>query len=463
MIDTFPLDKDSWYQERDDRTNRAEETRKYSNYHVGVVVDSEIENSFPLQCMTLLSCNILARWCRKITIEMPDCKSIIHTDENDNLKTVIEELISKIDPYGKFIFDEVCESEVNSILVIGSTEKKLQDPFIWIAASGWIAGCGYGNSVGMLADKKNSNPVGPSFAACMGTAAIFSRSVNHNHEHFQKWFSLYDFDNTLTNPETLQNPEFCNDYDFGIIHQIGCGAVGSSLDFLISLTNWKGEFFLIDSDKIAYSNCNRSLPFTAYDAKDHKNKVDVCSNILKNSARKVHPINNSYHEFTGMEEFSCSPDLVLSLANAENVWSTIQNNFPPMVLHATTTRNWGINFGRHIPKKEWCIMCRFSDYMKETFRPQCETGVIDTNSDTEILGVLPFLSPAAAILILAEMTKIQSRNFPITENFVNMSLQPQFGSVSLQKIAKNGCMCNEQSLDLFRYLRQNSKFWKYTE
>ena len=460
-MNNFPLDEKTWYRKRDDRTDRVENIDGYQNFRVGVIIDSKIKESFSLQCMTLLTCNMLTRWCRRVTIDMPECNSLLHENDQFDFRNYVKQLISKIDPYGKFEFEKI--NDVDGVLVSGENEKESREEYVWINASGWIAGCGFGNPKTPLKEQGQRNPIGPAFAACMGVAEIFNMAVNKSSpEPYQKWYSLYDFGNG-EDCNNLKNPEFCNNFDFGTIYQIGCGAVGSSLDYLISLTNWKGRFYLIDWDEIVYTNCNRSLPFTAYHAIDNKKKIEVCSDVLKTGQREVVAVEKSYNKFTDRKQPKKLPDLILCLANAENVWYTIQHNFPPLTLHATTTANWGINFGRHIPKKEWCILCRFGENLKDNFRPRCEEGVIWTQKDEEILGVLPFLSPAAAVLIMTEMAKMPEKNFPMNDNFINMSLKPQFGHIQLQHSAKKGCDCNEQSLELFRVLRKNSKFWKFTD
>ncbi len=452
----FPLDKGAWHNERDDRTNHSESIKELDNYHLGIIVDPRIVESFEIQCMTLLACNILARWCRKITIDMQNCQNIIHHTQSD-LKMEIKQLMSEIDPYGEFSFEHIPQ-DVDDILAIGNGVKS-DKPFTWINSDGWISGCGFGNRAGEIHYSGSNNPIGPSFAACFGVAQVFKKAIKKESDSFEKWYSLYDYSNGASSVG-LQNPDFCNDFDFGTIYQIGCGAVGSSLDYLISLTNWKGRFFLIDPDIITYSNCNRSLPFSAHDATHSKDKVVVCNNVIASNGREAFPIKKSYSQFSGTREFSkYPPDLILCLANAENVWSTIQNNFPPLVLHATTTKNWGTNFGRHIPKKEWCIMCRFGEHIKDNFIPRCEEGVIRTKNQEEVLGVLPFLSPASAVIMFAEMAKLAS-NIKSKGNFINMSIEPPFGHLELTYSAKNDCICNTQPLEIFSKFRENTKFWK---
>jgi len=123
------------------------------------------------------------------------------------------------------------------------------------------------------------------------------------------------------------------------------------------------------------------------------------------------------------------------LANERNVWSTIQHNYPPLVLHATTTANWGINLGRHLPFQDWCIVCRFGIDNYETV-PVCSQVEINTGEQEEdILGILPFLSNAGAILLLSEIIKSRNEEYNLSKaNFTQFSMKPcnTSGFVSLE-------------------------------
>ena len=344
------LTRDKWYEIRDDRTARIV-TADFSNHAVGILLDPDCKDLFSHQCMTYMACNILSRWCRRLVMDLPDVECVLPNHQRQNFKEVIGNSVRSIDPYGNFQFGKTDDGGVDQTLVIGSHGKTDSKSTVWIDANGWIAGCGTNSSKCSVIHDRSYNPIGPSFASCLGVAQIFEHAVGNNRSiEYQKWLSLFDFGMSVHHPCRLQNPEFATDFDYGEVHQIGCGAVGSSLDALISLTGWKIDLWLIDHDVVNYSNCNRSLPFSFHDALQEKHKVDVCGKILENMNRHICAVPKTYYEFTGEESFAeRRPDLVLSLANENNVWSTIQDNYPPIVIHAATTQSWGINLGRHIP------------------------------------------------------------------------------------------------------------------
>ena len=459
----IPSTRDEWYKIRDDRTKRTT-TVDFDNHAVGILLDPNCKELFSHQCMTYIACNIMSRWCRRLVIDLPDVESILPNCPHQNFTEIIKNTVSSIDPYGDFRFDEIDDSKVDQTLVIGNREKTRSKPIVWIDANGWIAGCGTNSNKYKLIHDHNHNPIGPSFASCLGVAQIFEQATCDSHSaEYQKWLSLFDF-TTEHRPSKLQNPKFSTDFDYGNIYQIGCGAVGSSLDTLISLTDWKINLRLIDHDVVDYSNCNRSLPFLPCDALQKKTKVDVCGQILKHKNRRILAVPKTYCEFTEEGLFTeDKPDLILSLANEHNVWSTIQDNYPPIVIHAATTQSWGINLGRHIPKSEWCIMCTFSEFISYLYKPKCDTGEIAITNSHPIFGVLPFLSPAAAVLVLAEMSKLQFEKYPINSNFIDFSMKAPFNLVPGQRGPRQDCVCREQQSKIYDELRGDSKFWKFCE
>ncbi|MBI4744219.1 MAG: ThiF family adenylyltransferase [Actinobacteria bacterium] len=448
----FPIVQNEWYAQRDDRTVRVPEAINFHQYKLYVIIGNDL-NSVVSQVMAATALNILARWCRILRVEIPpDIISLLNIKPGYSFIDVVAEIMYDADPYGQFTFGPVDEKDGVEILIIGKTSKKIQRPCYWINAAGWLAGVGYGTPTAEM-DEKDPNIIGPAFAACLGNAEIFKQAIGlKKPEEFSIYYSLYDYSLSFE-PSSLQNPTLLEQFDLGRIHQVGCGAVGSAFDFFLSLTNWKGLVDLIDYDIVNFTNCNRSLIFSAWDAVEHQKKVNICKRNLEiNKGISVLPYDGSYSDFIENQGYlqNC-PDLILCLANDQNVWATIQNNFPPIVIHATTTINWGLNFGRHVPKKEWCIMCRFSKEIKDTFIPPCSEGMINNETQEEpIYGVLPFLSPASAIILLAELAKI-GRGTPLAkDNFIQFSMKGKANKfISSRRSPDKDCICKDQDLKIY--------------
>ena len=131
------------------------------------------------------------------------------------------------------------------------------------------------------------------------------------------------------------------------------------------------------------------------------------------------------------------------------------------MLHATTTPNWGVNFGRHIPLKEWCIVCRFGvEQSKAT--PTCAESVLkQTEEKKEVLGVLPFLSPAAAAITLAVLIRLNTGSDVPGENFHQL----QFKSLATlsfkqqQRSKREDCpVCSNQYEQIHKTYAARSKY-----
>jgi len=192
--------------------------------------------------------------------------------------------------------------------------------------------------------------------------------------------------------------------------------------------------------------------FTAEDSFHETDKILICENILD----IVKGLNtNSYKKDYSLfikesNLLQIYPDIILCLANERNIWSTIQHNFPPLVLHATTTPNWGINLGRHIPMKDWCIVCRFgiSEYETTPLCSEAQIRIVD--EEEEILGILPFLSSAAATLTLSEIIKSTMHGYNLRkENFIQFAFLKEASEfLKLVMPKKDECpVCKNQSVE----------------
>ena len=465
----FPLTREEWYWQRDDRTRRIGGITGFDSYSVGVVVDERVAWSYDIQVMTITALNILSRWCRKIRVQIPeDSVSCLPLTKGQNLQSLIQETVLSSDPFNDFSFAKSMGPECDQLLIIGAPPGDLENPHVWIAGAGWISGMGVGTTPLEIPRTLESNPVGPSFSACLGVAELFRSACGvPTTRPYMNWYSLLDFSASEEMPQ-IQNPlPFPNQLDLGRVFQIGCGAVGSSLDFFLSLTTWKGVIDLIDYDFVTTNNCNRSLSYRAEDAVDSSKKTEACSRVLRGSSMLTESFNVDYSEFISQGNYlKVPPDLVLCLANEKNIWEVIQQNLPPMVFHATTSPNWTLNFGRHIPSKEWCILCRFSQESLPKFSPVCAQGFLPTNikGAQPVLGVLPFLSPAAAIIILSELAKTGSTKYPLNENFVQFSMK-QCGSEFLRMVRGpvSGCVCRQQRLTHYSDEIKSTKLWHLSE
>ena len=454
------MNKEEWYKKRDDRSNRLAEILGDDFYtvKVGIFIADDFATSYSVQYLTIFTLNMLVRWCRRIEIIIGDSGftlPLMSGDAKENIYTFLKE----IDPYVEIDFVSRFK-EASYVLSIGTPPVNITLPYYWINASGWISGFGKNRNSSMPEDN-SFNILGPAFSACLGNSLLFKKLFNiRKPDAFLQYYSLYDFLSS-NNYQDLRNPALSEVQNLGNIYQIGCGAVGSSLDYFLSFLPWDFKLHLIDYDRVEAENCNSSMLFTFNDADINTYKTHNCKNIF--TYQQPEEYRTDYAGF--IEEGNLSripPDVILCLANERNVWSTIQENFPPIVLHATTTQNWGINFGRHIPMKEWCIMCRFHNEIRHQFIPVCGAGEISIKGESETLGSLPFLSPAAAVVLLSEIVKLPYKFYPANDNFVQFGFlqNPHNNSfICLQRNHDVNCpVCNIQDRELHKHLISRSRY-----
>jgi hypothetical protein len=330
-----------------------------------------------------------------------------------------------------------------------------------IYSNGWISSCSYmnyGTCDGLI---DASNPLSASFAACLGNAELFRWSNKMNSSGNCKWYDLY---NMRTSSQKIANDKkFNSDISFGRMHLVGCGAIGSSFTFLLSFTNWEGKILFVDMDmEIEGHNTSSSLLFTKKQVENKINKVNTCAQYLNGSKIKTEVFADDYskypYEHSSVEK---SADLIMCFANDNNIWSTIQNIYPPIVFHATTSKAWGINIGRHIPLIDHCLMCTFQDLIKVKYVPICAEGEMPAIQQPKEAhtAILPFLSPAAAILTLSSLAQLLDEE--TNENSLEFNMSTAEGIFLKEYYSPLGCyVCKNQKQSTCETLNQNSKFWE---
>jgi hypothetical protein len=460
----------NWLKERDDRTDRIVGVNEnYKSAAVRIFISEDCRSSYSTQVMAIVAANILARWCNKISIvAKAEYRCLLTRHSSSSIQDIIKQVVIAANPFCELnITDESNDGKNNHFnLIIGNFPIGKIDNYVWINSNGWLAGYGF-NTYYAIDSSEKRNVLGASFAACLGVSEIFRQAIGIKSDSFSKWFSLYDF-NTDSSADNLTNPVLDSEIiDLGTIHQIGCGAIGSSFDFILGLTeNIKTELHLIDFDTIENPNCSSSLTFTKEHVTNKISKPVACAEILKDTRINPYVHIDDYKTFIEKGDYKkYVPDMILCFANDKNIWSTIQYKLPPITYHATTNKSWGTNFGRHIPLKEWCIMCRFNEEIKHEFVPVCSEGVIAKKNQEEILGILPFLAPASAIIVLAELTKLSCKDsYPINNNFVEFSMKTSTGRFQqFQRKAQPCYVCSDQSIDLYPQNIKETKYWYLTE
>ena len=201
----FTLSKEEWYQLRDSRTNISCADQSYQKSKIGIRVDPQVSSSYSIQLMTLVLCNITSRWCRNVAFDLPDCHTILPNQPEPSFHSLLLSTMKHNDPYGTFEIKDSFDDE-SQILEIGNVSPH-DDENVWIHGDGWISGCGTGDNT--FSYKQNDNPLGPSFASCLGSSILFQRAINENVRSHQSWHDLFtlQYDQTSSNFPTHEFPK----------------------------------------------------------------------------------------------------------------------------------------------------------------------------------------------------------------------------------------------------------------
>ena len=186
--------------------------------------------------------------------------------------------------------------------------------------------------------------------------------------------------------------------------------------YVLGLMPLSGRVTVLDRDVVETSNLNRSPLFTAADVVDARRKVDVARSFLMMLGIETDAVMGTWREQSGRFGRECF-DVWVSLTNEDGAWAEVPFQLPPVVLHGTTTSEWGIGFGRHIPRLEDCTACRLPRPHAE-FRGPCSEGGISRDDQEPVRASLPFLSTISAALIATELLKLPFSSVPSLPNAV---------------------------------------------
>jgi len=142
-------------------------------------------------------------------------------------------------------------------------------------------------------------------------------------------------------------------------------------------------------------------------------------------------------------------DLVLAVANEFGAYREIQSSFPPTVVHASTSPNWVVTLGHHRPIVDPCVAGVYGDGQAPM---KCGTGAVGSPGEVErAVGSLPFLAPAAATLLLAQVLRIGLGVGAPSHVLRSLNLRSETPSLSgFPAPDPEKCMCKSQDASLHR-------------
>lgn len=393
-----------FYEQRDGRTNLASPNSSYQRIPAALIVDPDWAATVPGQIAVLVSSNILARWCRTVTVAAPRTPLVgpLAGRGNDLLDLVLETM-RQADPYGTFMAGYPPPERPSLFL---GPEGPRNDRIFHAYGSDWQTTAST-EPIDAMRTSDPRNPIGAIGAACFGTARLFMHIVGQEHGWSDPLF--IDFFNMAGAPGDAM--PFPSRASLGVAQLIGAGAVGSNLAYFLTLTTVVGRIAVVDLDAVKALNLNRSLLQTISDV--GSNKADVTAEFLRRHRINAEAFPVSYDTFldSGGDADWGFPDLIIPAANEQDVRWKLASRYPPLMIYGTTDNNWGAHLGRHIPFREECLACRFP----REFQPAglaCSVGPLPDAEQNAPDAALPFLSSLAALLALAELAKAQLDGYP---------------------------------------------------
>jgi len=439
-----------FYRLRDERTSLLVDDDTRAKARLTLSIGEEEAQTFAGQLCFLLLVSLSARWCRHIGVQAPDTK--LHSNieilfGSASLIEATQSLAKAADPFGLLQLKSV--EKASSHIHIG----RLAPPEAFaVMGRGWVAAGG--KDIDSIPNTNDTNPLGPAFAAAIGSCWSLREAMHHADLGGSFRLSLWDYS---SGKDAIPGPAL-EPFNLGRVLIVGAGAIGSGITFLLPLLPTRIEsIHFIDADIVKVPNLNRSPLFTTGEI--GKPKVDAGTQHLQKFGITASSTPMWFHDAApDLGNF----DLIVPGANEFGVQQSMMSNYPPLMIGASTGPQWDIHLQRHIPLIDDCLECRIpSERPKPTLR--CGSGDISDFDDPGAprqTGALPFLSLAASLLALAEIAKLEMPEKPLSgENGVMLffkAIEPNF--MSLRYDTKPNCpYCWDE--ERFHRLRSKGRFF----
>ncbi len=457
MSDT--LTAEEFYRLRDDRTNRCTDRRGYQRAPCTVYLSPSVSNTLAGQVMLLASANLLSRWCRHVTLVVPATVVDPALGLGDGLLgEVVLEQMCDADPFGEFSATAKVKRQEGVMLCIGEDGVVPSGSRqVFINSVGWLAGVSSDHAVSLPGGDKE-NPLGAVAAACLGGALVFKLATGlpKVHRLQKEVFDLFRLDWV----EMSECGSWPPHADVGQLLMVGAGSVGSSVAYCIRLSGIRGSVTIVGHAVVKIENLSRSPIFSLGSIRNAK--AAVVADFLEGGGLSVAAEGIRWNTYVEQHERSSYPfDIWLPLANEDGVRYAMQHGVPPLMIHASTTANWGVNHGRHLPIEDDCLVDRFPAEAVTAEDLACSTGRVSDNG-VNVDAALPFLSLFAGLLVTADLVRTQLEDYPQVPNF---ALFDWYGAVDcLQKWDRKpsrDCICRQQHQGFHRRLNRGTKYWPF--
>jgi hypothetical protein len=454
-MNSFPTTAEEFYALRDDRTNRCAGASDYQNANCAVIVPATAASCALTQTTLIVAANVLSRWCRRVTLALPEV--IVHPSlgfGDRPLGELVLAVMRDADPFGEFHVTGDAPAAGDIKLHIGAEAAAWSPSTVFVSASGWLASVSMERPIA-LPQSDAHNRLGAIAAACLGVAQVFKIAVGVPSELLLRQGVLDVF--RLAWSEDLQRGPWPDVLDVGKILMVGAGSVGSAAAYCARLAGLAGTLSVIDKDIVKVENFNRSPIFGR--ATFGLGKAAAVAGFLSGS--RLVPTHTSEWWNTFLERQgrrSMDFDVWLPLANEFGVRGAMQHNVPPLMIHASTTANWGVNHGRHIPGCDDCLLDRFPESSSADVLA-CATGSVTGSDNAAVDAALPFASLFAGLLIAADLVRAQLPDYPQVPNFALFDFYGPVEAIqSWNRPPRPECSCRSSNAALHNRFNGETRF-----
>jgi hypothetical protein len=441
-MNPFPSTPDEFYRLRDDRSNECVPNLAYQNVRCTVRVSHELIHTYAGQAMVIVVCNLLSRWCRRVDAELPRVQKHARIGlPGTELSQMTLLQMRDADPFGEFRFASKIQDTGDIEIHVGSGVRR-HNRTVTIDAGGWIAFVDHLTTAATGAAREQANPIGPAAAACLGVAEAFKHAVGLRDETPRS--IIFDAYHLVSDQKTPGVASFPNDVDLGKLLIVGGGSVGSATAYFLRVLHLTGELKTVDHDIVKVENFNRSPIFgkSTYGL----GKAPAIVTFLDGSRMRATSFEGDWDRFTAEHRRSAYDfDIWLPLANERNVRWSMQNAIPPLMIHASTSRNWAVNFGHHIANRDDCIVDRFPE---ATTPLKCAEGKVPAQKGGTD-AALPFLSFLAGLLIVADLVRLKMPGYPQVSNHALFWLGDGLNIQSWDREPRPTCVCQQQPKNIW--------------
>jgi hypothetical protein len=444
MTEAFPTTADEFYAKRDDRTNQCTSQREYQT--VGCVITADDDALSTPSGRTLLdtSCNLLARWCRRVEI-------VTQGQDRETCDGVLAQM-RDADPFGAFSTVTKPTGACQLQLHIGSNPSEVAKALVAITSTGWLATLAT-NVVPPHSIRCDGNVTGAIAAACLAGTQLFKLAIGTDPAMLVRDGTFDTLSMQWTQANTSGMRPATN--NIGRVLLVGAGSVGSAAAHWIKTIGLHLDLQIIEADTVKVENFNRSPVFGK--ANYGMNKARALKEHLRGtSAVVMNTVEAWWHEAI-QEQGRPEADIWLPLANDFNVRWSMQNNLPPLIIHASTGKNWLANFGRHIPNHDDCLADRFpNDAHDEALT--CSIGPITRTTET-VDAALPFLSFFAGLLVAADLARLTMPGYPSTPNYAAFDFGSTMSTIQQwDRKPQPQCVCTTQTRQLHEHVNGRTRY-----